>query len=122
MVISLLETVIITNVLHHNSMKYREVPHWVRVLVLQHIANLICYRWPEGIRPSPWPSSDKPDKSESDAGVCVVQTITTTPAPAQQQAGREAERAGWLLPCCGRRALATGHVCSVVVVFPFSSI
>uniref|UniRef100_A0A3Q3GIM0 5-hydroxytryptamine (serotonin) receptor 3A n=1 Tax=Labrus bergylta TaxID=56723 RepID=A0A3Q3GIM0_9LABR len=47
MVISLLETVIITNVLHHNSMKYREVPNWVRVVVLKHIANLICYRWPE---------------------------------------------------------------------------
>uniref|UniRef100_A0A3B4CI49 5-hydroxytryptamine receptor 3A n=1 Tax=Pygocentrus nattereri TaxID=42514 RepID=A0A3B4CI49_PYGNA len=28
MVISLLETVIITNVLHHNSMKYRDVPRW----------------------------------------------------------------------------------------------
>uniref|UniRef100_A0AAQ4RC65 5-hydroxytryptamine receptor 3A n=1 Tax=Gasterosteus aculeatus aculeatus TaxID=481459 RepID=A0AAQ4RC65_GASAC len=28
MVISLLETVIITNVLHHNSMKYKEVPTW----------------------------------------------------------------------------------------------
>uniref|UniRef100_A0A671Z459 5-hydroxytryptamine (serotonin) receptor 3A n=1 Tax=Sparus aurata TaxID=8175 RepID=A0A671Z459_SPAAU len=41
MVISLLETVIITNVLHHNSMKYQEVPNWVRVVVLKHIANLI---------------------------------------------------------------------------------
>uniref|UniRef100_A0A3P8WFN7 5-hydroxytryptamine receptor 3C-like n=1 Tax=Cynoglossus semilaevis TaxID=244447 RepID=A0A3P8WFN7_CYNSE len=41
MVISLLETVIITNVLHHSSMKYQEVPHWVRVLILKHIANLI---------------------------------------------------------------------------------
>ncbi|CAL8345264.1 unnamed protein product [Gadus morhua 'NCC'] len=92
MVISLLETVIITNVLHHNSMKYREVPRWVRVLVLQHIANLICYRWPEGIRPSAWPSNHKADKPESDAGVCVVQTITPSPAP--PQASRDAERAG----------------------------
>ncbi|XP_042563065.1 5-hydroxytryptamine receptor 3A-like [Clupea harengus] len=29
MVISLLETVVITNVLHTNSTKYRDVPHWV---------------------------------------------------------------------------------------------
>ncbi|XP_072517210.1 5-hydroxytryptamine receptor 3A [Salminus brasiliensis] len=47
MVISLLETVIITNVLHHNSMKYRDVPQWVKVVVLQYIARLICYRRPE---------------------------------------------------------------------------
>ncbi|XP_036443278.1 5-hydroxytryptamine receptor 3A [Colossoma macropomum] len=47
MVISLLETVIITNVLHHNSMKYREVPRWVQVVVLRYIAGLICYRRPE---------------------------------------------------------------------------
>lgn len=47
MVISLLETVIITNVLHHNSMKYRDVPRWVRVVVLEYIGKLICYRWPE---------------------------------------------------------------------------
>ncbi|XP_035378985.1 5-hydroxytryptamine receptor 3A-like [Electrophorus electricus] len=45
MVISLLETVIITNVLHHNSRKYREVPHWVQVIVLRYIACIICYRW-----------------------------------------------------------------------------
>ncbi|CAL8309713.1 unnamed protein product [Lota lota] len=72
MVISLLETVIITNVLHHNSMKYREVPRWVRVLVLKHIANLICYRWPEEIRSATLPSNDKPDKPESDAGICSL--------------------------------------------------
>uniref|UniRef100_A0A3Q2XTY3 5-hydroxytryptamine receptor 3A-like n=1 Tax=Hippocampus comes TaxID=109280 RepID=A0A3Q2XTY3_HIPCM len=47
MVISLLETVVITNVLHNNSMKHLEVPRWVRVVVLQHVANLICYRWQE---------------------------------------------------------------------------
>uniref|UniRef100_A0A672J4C5 5-hydroxytryptamine (serotonin) receptor 3A n=1 Tax=Salarias fasciatus TaxID=181472 RepID=A0A672J4C5_SALFA len=40
MVISLLETVIITNVLHHSSMKYQEVPNWVRVVVLKHINSL----------------------------------------------------------------------------------
>uniref|UniRef100_A0A3B4H1A2 5-hydroxytryptamine receptor 3A-like n=1 Tax=Pundamilia nyererei TaxID=303518 RepID=A0A3B4H1A2_9CICH len=60
MVISLLETVIITNVLHHNSLKYREVPKWVRVVVLKHIANLICYRWPEDIQPPSTPQKDKP--------------------------------------------------------------
>uniref|UniRef100_A0A3B4CET9 5-hydroxytryptamine (serotonin) receptor 3A n=1 Tax=Pygocentrus nattereri TaxID=42514 RepID=A0A3B4CET9_PYGNA len=47
MVISLLETVIITNVLHHNSMKYRDVPRWVQVVVLRYIGSLICYRRPE---------------------------------------------------------------------------
>uniref|UniRef100_A0A3B4XBP8 5-hydroxytryptamine receptor 3A-like n=1 Tax=Seriola lalandi dorsalis TaxID=1841481 RepID=A0A3B4XBP8_SERLL len=50
MVISLLETVIITNVLHHSTMKYQEVPNWVRVVVLKHIATLICYRWPEDVQ------------------------------------------------------------------------
>ncbi|KAJ7993466.1 hypothetical protein DPEC_G00272720 [Dallia pectoralis] len=44
MVISLLETVIITNVLHQNSMKYREVPGWVRLVVLKYIARMICYK------------------------------------------------------------------------------
>ncbi|TSK53809.1 5-hydroxytryptamine receptor 3A [Bagarius yarrelli] len=47
MVISLLETVIITNVLHHNSMKYRPVPQWVRLVVLKYIARLICYSDPD---------------------------------------------------------------------------
>uniref|UniRef100_A0A671RDV9 5-hydroxytryptamine (serotonin) receptor 3A n=1 Tax=Sinocyclocheilus anshuiensis TaxID=1608454 RepID=A0A671RDV9_9TELE len=47
MTISLLETVLITCVLHHNSMKYREVPHWVQVLVMHFIARLICYNFPE---------------------------------------------------------------------------
>ncbi|XP_061153187.1 5-hydroxytryptamine receptor 3A-like [Syngnathus typhle] len=47
MVISLLETVVITNVLHNNSMKYQEVPRWVRVIVLKHIAKIICYHWQE---------------------------------------------------------------------------
>lgn len=52
MVISLLETVIITNVLHHSSMKYQEVPHWVSVVVLKHIATLICYRSPVELQPT----------------------------------------------------------------------
>ncbi len=47
MTISLLETVLITCILHHNSMKYREVPHWVQVLVMHFIARLICYSFPE---------------------------------------------------------------------------
>lgn len=47
MVISLLETVIITNVLHHNSMKYRPVPRWVRLVVLKYIARFICYSDPD---------------------------------------------------------------------------
>ncbi|XP_062869425.1 uncharacterized protein LOC134331821 [Trichomycterus rosablanca] len=46
MVISLLETVVITNVVHHNSMKYRPVPGWVRIVVLKYIARSICYTAP----------------------------------------------------------------------------
>ncbi|XP_077440634.1 5-hydroxytryptamine receptor 3A-like [Vanacampus margaritifer] len=61
MVISLLETVIITNVLHNNSMKYQEVPRWVRLVVLKHIANLICYRWQEESRP-PSVTPEKPSQ------------------------------------------------------------
>lgn len=69
MVISLLETVIITNVLHHNSMKYQEVPNWVRVVVLKHIANLICYRWPEDIQPPSVAHKDQPPESSNSSSV-----------------------------------------------------
>uniref|UniRef100_A0A4W5L0V5 5-hydroxytryptamine (serotonin) receptor 3A n=1 Tax=Hucho hucho TaxID=62062 RepID=A0A4W5L0V5_9TELE len=63
MVISLLETVIITNVLHSNSKKYREVPHWVRVVILKHIARMICYQWPEElVQPSASRGSTQDDK------------------------------------------------------------
>uniref|UniRef100_A0A3P9HXP3 5-hydroxytryptamine (serotonin) receptor 3A n=1 Tax=Oryzias latipes TaxID=8090 RepID=A0A3P9HXP3_ORYLA len=63
MVISLLETVIITNVLHHSSMKYQEIPKWVKVIILKHIANMICYRWP---KEAPLPPRKAPeDKPES---------------------------------------------------------
>uniref|UniRef100_A0A3P9MG92 Neurotransmitter-gated ion-channel transmembrane domain-containing protein n=1 Tax=Oryzias latipes TaxID=8090 RepID=A0A3P9MG92_ORYLA len=66
MVISLLETVIITNVLHHSSMKYQEIPKWVKVIILKHIANMICYRWP---KEAPLPPRKAPeDKPESTNG------------------------------------------------------
>ncbi len=81
MVISLLETVIITNVLHHSSMKYQEVPNWVRVVVLKHIANLICYRWPEDILPPSVPQKDKPDISSNGVSEsCVIQPAIQMPA------------------------------------------
>uniref|UniRef100_A0A8C7LF60 5-hydroxytryptamine receptor 3A-like n=1 Tax=Oncorhynchus mykiss TaxID=8022 RepID=A0A8C7LF60_ONCMY len=65
MVISLLETVIITNVLHSNSKKYREVPHWVRVVILKHIARMICYQWPEElVQPSASRGSTQDDKAD----------------------------------------------------------
>ncbi|XP_060934857.1 5-hydroxytryptamine receptor 3A-like [Limanda limanda] len=83
MVISLLETVIITNVLHHSSKKYREVPNWVRVIILKHIANLICYRWPEGVRPPAAPQKDKPQSS----GPLVVQHTDQTPAQQATNSG-----------------------------------
>ncbi|CAJ1060758.1 uncharacterized protein LOC124873912 [Xyrichtys novacula] len=81
MVISLLETVIITNVLHHNSMKYREVPNWVRVVVLKHIANLICYRQPEDAQPPVTPHGDKADSSNSSTtGPWIIQPANRPPA------------------------------------------
>uniref|UniRef100_H3AXG3 5-hydroxytryptamine receptor 3A n=1 Tax=Latimeria chalumnae TaxID=7897 RepID=H3AXG3_LATCH len=46
MVISLLETVIITNILHHNSVQHSRTPGWVKKLVLKYIAKIICYRLP----------------------------------------------------------------------------
>ncbi|KAM9848889.1 5-hydroxytryptamine receptor 3A [Aulostomus maculatus] len=77
MVISLLETVIITNVLHHNSMKYQAVPQWVRVVVLKHIANLICYRRQEDGRP---PSKTAKVKNESlDGAGSFTQPSSQTP-------------------------------------------
>lgn len=41
MVASLLETILITNVLH-SSANLSPVPRWVRVLVLQILARLVC--------------------------------------------------------------------------------
>uniref|UniRef100_A0A665X4H3 5-hydroxytryptamine (serotonin) receptor 3A n=1 Tax=Echeneis naucrates TaxID=173247 RepID=A0A665X4H3_ECHNA len=69
MVISLLETVIITNVLHHSSMKYQEIPGWVRVVILKHIANLICYSWPEDVRPPSALQKGRPGGSSSPQAV-----------------------------------------------------
>lgn len=80
MVISLLETVIITNVLHHNSMKYQEVPNWVRVVVLKYIASLICYRWPEDGRPPSIPQNNQPNSSDGGLGPGIVQPASQTPA------------------------------------------
>ncbi|XP_031430124.1 5-hydroxytryptamine receptor 3A-like [Clupea harengus] len=74
MVISLLETVVITNVLHTNSTKYRDVPHWVRVVVLGFIARLICYRWPEEITSV---VQEKPDNSGTRA---IQPPAQSTPA------------------------------------------
>ncbi|KAL2090122.1 hypothetical protein ACEWY4_014810 [Coilia grayii] len=75
MVISLLETVIITNVLHHNSMKYRDVPRWVQVVVLKYIARIICYRWPEEDSPR---AHEKPDSS---APRVIQPPAQSTPTP-----------------------------------------
>ncbi|XP_076581984.1 uncharacterized protein LOC143317998 [Chaetodon auriga] len=80
MVISLLETVIITNVLHHSSMKYQEVPKWVKVVVLKHIANLICYRWPEDVQQPSIPQNNKPDSSNGGSGPWIIQPTGQTPA------------------------------------------
>uniref|UniRef100_A0A3B3VXW6 5-hydroxytryptamine receptor 3C-like n=1 Tax=Poecilia latipinna TaxID=48699 RepID=A0A3B3VXW6_9TELE len=76
MVISLLETVIITNVLHHSSMKYQEVPNWVRVVVFKYIATMICYRWPEGVSPTIKTREDKPESSNGSAGASVIQPVS----------------------------------------------
>ncbi|XP_038554070.1 5-hydroxytryptamine receptor 3A-like [Micropterus salmoides] len=79
MVISLLETVVITNVLHHSSMKYQEVPHWIRVVVLKYIANLICYRWSEDVQPLSIPQKDKTDSSNGVSGPWIIQPASQTP-------------------------------------------
>ncbi|KAM9385798.1 5-hydroxytryptamine receptor 3A [Pholidichthys leucotaenia] len=79
MVISLLETVIITSVLHHSSMKYQEIPKWVRVVILKHIANLICYRWPEDVRPACVEQKDKPESSSGSSGPWTIQQGSQTP-------------------------------------------
>lgn len=79
MVISLLETVIITNVLHHSAMKYQEVPNWVRVIVLKHIANLICYQRPADVQSSSVPEKDKPDGSNGGSGPWIIQLTDQTP-------------------------------------------
>uniref|UniRef100_A0A3P8XH86 Neurotransmitter-gated ion-channel transmembrane domain-containing protein n=1 Tax=Esox lucius TaxID=8010 RepID=A0A3P8XH86_ESOLU len=71
MVISLLETVIITNVLHQNSMKYREVPSWVRVVILKYIARMICYKRPdETAQPSASMASGQEHKAARPDPVC----------------------------------------------------
>ncbi|XP_056132907.1 5-hydroxytryptamine receptor 3A [Lampris incognitus] len=79
MVISLLETVIITNVLHHNSMKHRMVPDWVRVVVLKYIANLICYRWPEEVPPPPVPQEPNAERSDGSSGPWIIQPVAQMP-------------------------------------------
>ncbi|XP_054914741.1 5-hydroxytryptamine receptor 3A-like [Poeciliopsis prolifica] len=76
MVISLLETVIITNVLHHSSMKYQEVPNWVRVVVLKYIATMICYRWPAGVSPTLKTREDKPESSNGSTDAWVIQPVS----------------------------------------------
>lgn len=73
MVISLLETVIITNVLHHSSMKYQEIPKWVKVIILKHIANMICYRWPKDVLPPHKRPEVKPESSNGSSGPWVIQ-------------------------------------------------
>lgn len=50
MVISLLETVVVTNVLHHSSMKHQQVPNWVKVAVLRPLSRLICYKRPQDVQ------------------------------------------------------------------------
>lgn len=80
MVISLLETVIITNVLHHNSMKYQEVPNWVRVVVLKYIGNLICYRWPEDIQAPSVTRTDKAESSNLGSGPWIIPPASQAPA------------------------------------------
>ncbi|XP_041118602.1 5-hydroxytryptamine receptor 3A-like [Polyodon spathula] len=44
LVASLLESIFISNVLHRKSLQGREVPSWVRTLVLHKLAQMICYK------------------------------------------------------------------------------
>ena len=92
MVISLLETVIITNVLHHNSLKYREVPRWVRVVVLEHIARLICYRWPEQDSLASGTQTDKGNQCEPAQGPWIIQPSSADHSPSHHPASIKGER------------------------------
>ncbi|XP_063775371.1 5-hydroxytryptamine receptor 3A-like [Pseudophryne corroboree] len=48
LVLSLLETVIITHVLHRGALQNGSLPCWVRRFVLGFLAQLICYHYPNG--------------------------------------------------------------------------
>uniref|UniRef100_A0A8C6SAS5 5-hydroxytryptamine receptor 3A n=1 Tax=Neogobius melanostomus TaxID=47308 RepID=A0A8C6SAS5_9GOBI len=96
MVISLLETVIITNVLHHNSMKYKEVPHWVKIVVLKHIARLICYRSPENLASPTKPDKDKPNNLNSETSTLVYISASCLPGLALPELQQICEYVGEL--------------------------
>ncbi|XP_057182429.1 5-hydroxytryptamine receptor 3A [Triplophysa rosa] len=72
MVISLLETVLITCVLHHNSMKYREVPRWVQVFVFGFLGKIICYGFPDD------PFSNPPVKQDTNPWVTPSSESTSS--------------------------------------------
>ncbi|XP_043926700.1 5-hydroxytryptamine receptor 3E-like [Protopterus annectens] len=44
MVLSLLETVVITSILHQRSMQSTRIPNWIKKLVLDYMARLICFK------------------------------------------------------------------------------
>ncbi|XP_030584133.1 5-hydroxytryptamine receptor 3A-like [Archocentrus centrarchus] len=111
MVISLLETVIITNVLHHNSLKYREVPNWVRVVVLKHIANLICYRWPEDVQPPSTLQKDKTGSSNGSSGPWIIQPATQ--APDQRPASNDTSALPELQQICQYLSELRAHLISL---------
>ncbi|KAJ1087411.1 hypothetical protein NDU88_000583 [Pleurodeles waltl] len=46
LVLSLLETVIITHVLHRGAVHGTRIPTWVKTLLLEFIARLVCYKAP----------------------------------------------------------------------------
>ncbi|KAM9831440.1 uncharacterized protein ACB057_018630 [Neosynchiropus ocellatus] len=109
MVISLLETVIITNVLHHNSMKYQEVPQWVRVVVLKHVANLICYRWQD----APPPVRPHGDKSEEEKGSSPGAPAAQQPSGSDESSSTAAVGAAELQQICQYLGDLRGHLTSL---------
>ncbi|KAJ8374257.1 hypothetical protein SKAU_G00048370 [Synaphobranchus kaupii] len=72
MVGSLLETVLITNILCRPT-QYPPVPHWVRVIVLQYLARLVCmYQKPsECVTVTPNPAYQE-ENMEAKAGPCIT--------------------------------------------------
>ncbi|XP_078521559.1 5-hydroxytryptamine receptor 3A-like [Lissotriton helveticus] len=46
LVLSLLETVIITHVLHRGAVHGTRIPNWVKTLLVEFIARLVCYKAP----------------------------------------------------------------------------
>ncbi|XP_061093674.1 5-hydroxytryptamine receptor 3A-like [Conger conger] len=72
MVSSLLETILITNILYSSS-QYPSIPRWIRVIVLQYLARLVClYQKPSNRVTVTLHSAVQAEKYEAAAGPSVI--------------------------------------------------